>query len=160
ADEVELEEINVNVVDDNSTLVNLWETGELDRIELSASYVDEYEDDENFFVDERPSIIFMRMNHNLDDFQNENIRKSIDMAIDKDSIAYVIVNYGTKTLYSLIPSDFFYYPDEEDFRDANGLFIEGSEEEAKELFDKGLSELDEAELEVEITVSDDEDHQK
>src|SRR5699024_779526 len=160
ADEVELEEINVNVVDDNSTLVNLWETGELDRIELSASYVDEYEDDENFFVDERPSIIFMRMNHNLDEFQNENIRKAIDMAIDKDSMADVILNDGSKPLYSLIPSDFFYSPEEEDFRDANGPFNEGSEEEAKELFDEGLSELDDDELEVELTVSDDEDHQK
>lgn len=160
ADEVELEEINVNVVDDNSTLVNLWETGELDRIELSASYVDEYEDDDNFFVDERPSTIFMRMNHNLDEFQNTNIRKAIDMAIDKESMADVILNDGSKPMYSLIPSDFFYSPDDEDFRDVNGSFNEGSEEEAKELFDEGLDELGEDELEIELTVSDDEDHQK
>src|SRR5699024_11905687 len=37
ADEVELEEINVNVVDDNSTLVNVGKTGEVERIKLSAS---------------------------------------------------------------------------------------------------------------------------
>src|SRR5699024_8276107 len=143
ADEVELEEINVNVVDDNSTLVNLWETGGLDRLELSASYLAEYEDDGNFFVDERTSIILTRMNDKLHELENKNIRKAIDMAIDKDSMADVILNDGSKPLYSLIPSDFFYSPDEEDFRDANGPFNEGSEEEAKELFDEGLSELDE-----------------
>src|SRR5699024_40731 len=119
--------INVNVVDDNSTLVNLWETGELDRIELSSSYVDEYEDDENFFVDERPSIIFMRMNHNLDEFKNENIRKAIDMAIDKDSMADIILKDGSKRLYSFISSVFFYSPEEEDFLYANCLFNEVSE---------------------------------
>src|SRR5699024_8314334 len=54
ADSVELDEVNVNVIKDKSTLVNLWETGELDRIELSSSYVDEYEDDDSFFVEERP----------------------------------------------------------------------------------------------------------
>src|SRR5699024_10667271 len=102
----------------------------------------------------------MRMNHNLDEFQNETSRKAIDMDIDKDSLADVILNDRSKPLYSLIPSDFFYSPEEEDFRDANGPFNEGSEEEAKELFDEGLSELDEDELEVELTVSDDEDHQK
>src|SRR5699024_12752753 len=80
AESVELDEVNVNVIKDKSTLVNLWETGELDRIELSSSYVDEYEDDDSFFVEERPSIIFMRMNHNLDEFQNADIRKAIDMS--------------------------------------------------------------------------------
>src|SRR5699024_12603206 len=63
ADSVELDEVNVNVIKDKSALVNLWENGELDRIELSSSYVEEYEDDESFFVEERLSIIIRGMNH-------------------------------------------------------------------------------------------------
>src|SRR5699024_3605167 len=86
--------------------------------------------------------------------------KAIDMAIDKDSMADVILNDGSKPLYSLIPSAFFYSPAEEDIRDANGPSNAGSEEEAKELFDECLSELDEDEVVVDVTVADDEDHQK
>ena len=160
ADSVELDEVNVNVIKDKSTLVNLWETGELDRIELSSSYVDEYEDDDSFFVEERPSIIFMRMNHNLDEFQNADIRKAIDMSIDKESMTDVILNDGSKPLNALVPSDFSFSPDEEDFRDVNGDFNEGSEEDAQELWEKGLSDLGEDSIDVSLTVSDDEEHQK
>src|SRR5699024_11350663 len=74
ADSVELDEVNVNVIKDKSTLVNLWETGELDRIELSSSYVDEYEDDDSFFVEERTSIIFMRMNQHTAECKNAEMR--------------------------------------------------------------------------------------
>src|SRR5699024_801084 len=87
ADSVKLEEINVSVVKETSTLVNLWETDMLDRIELSAAYVDEYEDNDNFIVEKRPSIIFMRMNHNQEPFQNEKIRQAIEMSINKEGLA-------------------------------------------------------------------------
>lgn len=160
ADTVELDKINVNVVKDTSTLVNLWETDELDRVELSASYVDEYKDDDSFMTEERPSIIFLRMNHNQEAFQNADIRKALDMSVDKESMTDVILNDGSKPLYGLIPADFSFSPDEEDFREVNGSFNEGSQEEAQKLWEEGLSDIGEDELEVKLTVSDDEDHQK
>lgn len=161
ADAVELEEIHVNVVKETSTLVNLWETEELDRVDLSSSYVDEYQDDESFFIEERPSIVFMRVNHNLDPFQNEHIRMAFDMSIDKEGLTEVILNDGSKPLHSLIPADFSFSPEnEQDFRELNGPFNEGSDEEAQELWENGLSDLGEDSLEFELTVSDDEAHQK
>lgn len=161
ADAVELEEINVSVVKETSTAVNLWETDELDRIELSSSYVDEYENDEAFFVEERPSIVFMRVNHNDKAFQNENIRKAFDMSIDKEGLTGTILNDGSKPLHGLVPSDFSFSPgDNEDFRTINGNFNEGSPEDAKELWQQGLEELGEDELSFALTVSDDEVHQK
>lgn len=160
AENVELDKINVNVVKDTSTLVNLWETGELDRIELSSSYVDEYKDDDSFVTEERPSIIFLRMNHNQEAFQNADIRKALDMSVDKESMTDVILNDGSKPLYGLIPSDFSFTSDEEDFRDLNGSFNEGSAEEAQELWEKGLEEIGEEGLDMKLTVSDDESHQK
>lgn len=160
ADNVELDQINVNVVKETSTLVNLWETGKLDRIELSSSYVDEYQDDENFITEERPSIIFLRMNHNEEAFQNADIRKAIDMAVDKESMTDVILNDGSKPLYGLIPSNFSFTSDEKDFREVNGDFNEGTLEEAQELWENGLSDIGEDSLEFKLTVSDDEAHQK
>lgn len=161
ADNVQLDQINVSVVKETSTLVNLWETGELDRVELSASYVDEYENDENFNVEKQPSIVFMRVNHNDELFQNENIRKAIDMSIDKTGLADTILNDGSQPLNGLIPQDFSFSPDDnEDFRDINGEYNEGTPEDAQELWEKGLSELGEDSAEIQLTVSDDEAHQK
>ena len=161
AETVELEEINVSVVKESSTAVNLWETEELDRVELSSSYVDEYGDDDSFLTEERPSIVFMRVNHNEEAFQNENIRKALDMAIDKEGLTDTILNDGSKPLNGLIPRDFSFSPDDnKDFRDINGEFNEGDEEKAQDLFKKGLEEVGEDNLSFKLTVSDDEAHQK
>lgn len=161
ADNVGLEEVNVSVVKETSTAVNLWETGELDRIELSSSYVDEYESDDSFFVEERPSIVFMRVNHNHEAFQNAAIRQAMDMSIEKEGLTDTILNDGSKPLNSLIPNDFSFSPeDNEDFRSINGDFNEGSLEDAQSLWKQGLSELGEESLSMKLTVSDDEAHQK
>ncbi|HLR72820.1 MAG TPA: peptide ABC transporter substrate-binding protein [Pseudogracilibacillus sp.] len=161
AETVNIDKINVNIVKEASTGVNLWETDELDRVELSSSYVDEYESDDSYFTEERPSIVFMRVNHNEEAFQNEKIRKSLDMAIDKEGLTDTILNDGSKPLNGLVPKDFSFSPDDnEDFRDINGEYNEGSKEDAQNLFEEGLSEIDEDSLSFELTVSDDEAHQK
>jgi len=161
ADNVQMEEINMEIVKETSTAVNLWETGELDYITLSSSYVDEYENDESFYIDEQASIVFMRVNHNMEEFQNENIRKAIDMSLDKDGLTDVILNDGSVPLNSLIPYKFSYSPDEEkDFRDINGDFNEGSKEEAQELWEQGLDEVGIDGFEVSLTASDAEAHEK
>lgn len=161
ADNVDMDEIEMLVVKDNSTGLNLWETEELDYAQISSSYVDEYEDDDAFQLDERASIKFMRVNHNMDEFQNENIRKAFDMTIDKEGLTDTILKDGSIPLNAFVPKEFSFSPDdEEDFRDLNGDFNEGSEDEAQELWDEGLSDLDEDEVEIELTTSDDEDHEK
>lgn len=161
ADAVEIDTVNVNVVKETTTAVNLWETGELDRVELSSSYVDEYENEEEYFVEDRPSIVFMRVNHNEEAFQNEDIRKAIDLSINKDGLTDTILNDGSKPLNGLIPKDFSFDPEgNKDFRDINGEFNEGSPEDAQELWEKGLAEIGKDKLTFELTVSDDEAHQK
>lgn len=161
ADAVNVDEINVNVVKETSTGVNLWETEAVDRILLSSAYVDEFQSDESFNTEVRPSIVFMRFNHNLEQFQNANIRQAIDMAIDKKGLTDTILNNGSVPLYSLVPYEFSYSPDEEkDFRELNGEFNQGSVEEAQELWEEGLSEIGSDGFEVALTVADDENHVK
>ncbi|WP_085994057.1 peptide ABC transporter substrate-binding protein [Oceanobacillus senegalensis] len=160
ADAVQTEQINVNVVKETSTAVNLWETDEVDRLLLSSSYVDQYKDNEAFHITELPRIVFMRFNHNLEHFQNANIRKAIDMAINKQGLTDTILNNGSIPLYSLIPSKFSFTEDGEDFRELNGPFNQGSVEESQALWEEGLSELGTDSIEFTLTVSDDEAHQK
>ncbi|MUK87662.1 peptide ABC transporter substrate-binding protein [Ornithinibacillus sp. L9] len=161
ADAVNLDGINVNVVKEISTAVNLWETEAVDRITISSAYVDEYRNDESFNNEVIASIVFMRFNHNLEHFQNANIRKAIDMAIDKEGLTSTILNNGSEPLYSLVPYEFSYSPDEEkDFRELNGEFNQGSAEDAQALWEQGLSEIGSDGFEFALTVADDDNHVK
>lgn len=160
AETVKLEEVNVFVVKESSTELNLWETGKLDRVELSAATVDQYQDNENFsFVDDA-EVRFLRFNHTLEALGNENIRRAIDMGWDKKAHAEVILNNGSKSLYGLIPKGFSTSPDGEDFRELNGPLNKGTIEEAQAFLDKGLKEIGKDSATISIMSSDDESMMK
>lgn len=160
AETVKLEEVNVFVVKESSTELNLWETGKLDRVELSAATVDQYQDNENFsFVDDA-EVRFLRFNHTLEALGNENIRRAIDMGWDKKAHAEVILNNGSKPLYGLIPKGFSTSPDGEDFRELNGPLNKGTIEEAQAFLDKGLKEIGKDSATISIMSSDDESMMK
>ncbi|ASN06680.1 peptide ABC transporter substrate-binding protein [Virgibacillus necropolis] len=160
AETVKLEEINTFVVKEASTELNLYETHELDRVDLTAATVDEYQDDETFsFVDDA-EIRFLRFNHTLEALGNENIRRAIDMGWDKKAHAEVILNNGSKPLYALVPKGFSTSPDGKGFRDLNGPFNQGTFEEAQAFLDKGLEEIGKETATISIMSSDDESMMK
>jgi oligopeptide transport system substrate-binding protein len=160
ADVVKLDKIQVNVVKENSTAVNLYETEELDRITLSSAYVDQYRDSEDFQVIPQGSVIFMRFNNTHEVLGNVNVRRGMDMAIDKEGLANVILNDGSTALYSHVPKNFSSSPDGKPFRDFNGDFNKGTAEEAAEYFTTGLAEAGVDGLTVSLLSSDAESHQK
>jgi oligopeptide transport system substrate-binding protein len=160
ADVVKLEEIQVHVVKENATSVNLYETEELDRTALSSAYVDQYKDSEDFEVIPQASIIFMRFNNTHEVLGNANVRRGMDMAIDKEGLANVILNNGSTALYSHVPSNFSTSPDGTPFREYNGDFNKGTAEEAAEYFTTGLAEAGVDELTVSLLSSDAESHRK
>lgn len=59
---VKLEEINFNVVKDKSTEVNLYDSGQIDRVALTAEFVDKYKSDPNFKERAEVGIQFLRLN--------------------------------------------------------------------------------------------------
>ncbi|MFZ3580345.1 peptide ABC transporter substrate-binding protein [Virgibacillus sp. DJP39] len=160
AETVKLNEVNVFVVKEASTELNLYETNELDRINLSASTVDQYQDDETFSLVDDAEIRFLRFNHNLETLGNENIRRAIDMGWDKKAHAEVILNNGSKPLYGLVPEGFSTSPGNEGFRELNGPFNQGTYEEAQGFLDKGLEEIGKESATISIMSSDDESMMK
>lgn len=157
---VKLDKINVFVVKDPSTGVNLYETNKVDRVVLTSALVDEYIKDENYNNILEPEIVFLRFNHNHPVLGNVDIRRAINMAIDKESLTDVILKNGSTALNGVVPSGFFKSPDEQDFRELNGDINTGTIEEAQALWEKGLKATDQAEVTVSINIEDSEDHKK
>lgn len=154
ADAVKLEEINVFIVKDASTGVNLWDTGKIDRVELTAAYVDQYKDKKEFKDNALALTGFLRFNHHHDVLKNKNIRKAISLGIDKEGLTNVIMKNGASPLYGIVPAGYFFSPDKKDFRELNGNINKGTAEEAKQYWDKGLEEIGKSEVKISLHLAD------
>lgn len=144
ADTVQLEEIDVKVIKETSTAVNLFQTGELDQAELNAEFVDEYRSSEHFQVVEDPYLYFFKFNQDAHEaLANVDARKAISMAIDRQSLTDVILNNGSVPATGYVPSNFVTVPgtDGKDFREVQGPLVEHNVEKAQEHWQSALDEL-------------------
>src|SRR5690625_2151419 len=153
---VSLEKINFNVIKDPQTGVDLYESGEVDRTDLTSDFVDQYSVQDDFVVTPETSLYYLKLNQTESDaLANVNIRKALSKAIDKQSLVDELLNDGSLESNGFVPQDFAKQPEtEEDFRDINGELLTFDTEEAQELWEKGLDEIDEEEIELEILSGD------
>jgi oligopeptide transport system substrate-binding protein len=152
-DTVKLEEINVNVVKETSTAVNLYETGEIDRVALSGEFALQYKGHEEYQTYLEPVIFWFKFNQKNEALANVNIRKAISMAIDRQAMVDNILANGSVVANYAVPKDFVFH-NGKDFRDGNGDLLAYDPEKAKEYWQKGLEELGKTELELEILGGD------
>lgn len=149
AENVQLEQINVRVVKDTATGVNLYETGEVDRAGLSAEFVDKYSTSEDYQVIDEPVLFYVKMNQENEILSNVNARKAIQMAIDRQGITNTILNNGSVPSGGHMPQNFAQHPESgEDFRELNGDLVQTDLEKAQDLWATAKEELgiEEAEL--------------
>ncbi|WJQ01013.1 peptide ABC transporter substrate-binding protein [Geobacillus stearothermophilus] len=154
-DTVKLEKINVKVVKETATMVNLYDTKKADRVILSAEFVDKYKNDKNFHTYLEPSIFWLRMNTKKEPLNNVNARKAIAMAIDKEAMVNTLFNNGSVVANYAVPKDFVTGPDGKDFRDANGDLVSYNVDEAKKLWEQAKKELGKDKFTIELLNYDD-----
>ncbi|SDY31099.1 peptide ABC transporter substrate-binding protein [Salimicrobium album] len=156
ADTVELEEIDVKVIKETSTAVNLFQSGELDQAELNAEFVDEYRSSEHFNVVENPYLYFFKFNQEHEVLGNADARKAMSMAIDRKSLTDVILNDGSVPANGYVPSNFVTVPgsDGKDFREVQGPLVGHDVEKAKEHWDKALEALGKDSVTLELMGDD------
>ncbi len=156
---VNVDKIEMNVVKDTSTAVNLYKKGQLDRIDLTGDYVNEYKDSEEYHTFLTGATSYLKMNQGKDgettDLANLHIRKAINMAVNKQEIVDTILNNGSIVIQGNVPKGLAENPETgEDFRAENGALVEYDVEQAKNEWQKGLKELGKEELEFTLTTSD------
>lgn len=154
ADDVKLEEINFNIVLDEQPRVNLYERGEVDRVGLSAEFVDKFRNDPNFASTLEPTVFFLRVNEAKNPaLKNVNIRQALNKAFDREAITSVILNNGSVPLTGLVPANFLKV-NGEDFRKAAGDLVTKDLEAAKTHWETGLKEIGKKEVTLELLGSD------
>ncbi|MBM7571530.1 peptide ABC transporter substrate-binding protein [Aquibacillus albus] len=142
ADAVTLEEINVSVVKETSTAVNLYTTGDVDRAGLTAEYVEQYAGTDEFRTLPEPVLFYLKMNQANEALANQDIRKAIAMSIGKQDLVDVILANGSVVSTGAVPQNFTAHPETgEDFREINGDLIVEDKAKAQEHWQAGLEAL-------------------
>ncbi|MBE1553283.1 peptide ABC transporter substrate-binding protein [Sporosarcina limicola] len=160
AENVKLEKVNVFVVKDPSSGINLYETGKIDRVKLTSALVDQYKEKEDFKNVKAAGTVFLRFNHNNPALKNVNLRKAVNMAIDREGLTDVILKDGSSPIYGVVAESFYFSPDKVDYRELNGDFNKGTPAEAKEYWEKALAEIGQKEVKVSLNIADTDEMKK
>ncbi|EKF37141.1 peptide ABC transporter substrate-binding protein [Bacillus xiamenensis] len=140
---VSMTKITFKVSKDPQAAVNAFEAGEADITpKLSTpAIISQYEGDKRMKRLLEPTVFWLKMNQGNKSLKNENIRRAIATAIDKEAFVNDVLQNGSVAAYYQIPKDFVYDENGKDFRDGMPKYLKTNKKEAKKLFEKGLKEL-------------------
>ncbi|OLP64904.1 Dipeptide-binding protein DppE precursor [Bacillus pumilus] len=136
---VNLDRVKWLMISDRNTDYQMFQSGDLDTAFVPAELSQDLLKSKNVQIEDQAGLFFYRLNVNMEPFQNKNIRKAFQMAINpKDIVKYVTKNEEK-------PAQAFVSPgildeDGEDFRKAGGDLVTNDASEAVKLLEKGLKE--------------------
>ncbi|SDQ24589.1 peptide ABC transporter substrate-binding protein [Carnobacterium viridans] len=160
-DTVILDEINTQVVKEVGTGLNLFESGELDSINLSGDFVAQYTENPDFKTNGKAWINYIEVNHAVPELANENIRKALTYAINRQGFTDNVLLDGSQPTFGHVPNGLAKNPETGvDFREDAGDVVEYNVETAQEAWQAGLDELGTESISLELTTSDSEDSKK
>ena len=140
---VNIQKVEIDIVKDTATGVNLYESGELDNQELSSEYVTEYRDTPDFWSHTLFVTWWTVPNQKVPILQNENIRRALQIGFDRKALVDKLLNNGSEAATGYVP-DGIAGPGDQTFREAQGPVLpEYDPEKAKELWQKGVEEVGE-----------------
>lgn len=146
ADSVKLAGIKYNFVMDTNTIINLYETDELDVMLVQPEFLDTYRGAAGFVSVTEPVTEYLKFNFNDRFFSNENIRRAFSLSLDRVTYINNFMRTGSTPAYAYVP-DSIHGPNGTGFRSAYGdLYYDigtnpNALQEAKDLLAKGLEEV-------------------
>lgn len=158
-DSVKLDTINVDVVKETGTAVNLYNSGEKDRAGLSGEFAAQYANDKNLVKTEEATVFYLKLNQKRGGktdtpLANVNIRKAIAQAFNKEELTKNVLANGSVPANYLVPKNFTFDENSKDFRDVNGDMNKFDATAAKDSWEKGLKELGVKKVELEFLGDD------
>jgi len=140
ADNVALEQIEISIIDDETTALNMFKNNQLDMIGLpfTGIHPDSIPDlleKELIETTNVPATTICCFNLDKPPFNNVNIRKAFALALNRKEIVENITQTGETPGLKILPDHFLPNQSEPNFKD-------GDVESALSYFNKGLKELD------------------
>ncbi|MCD8028999.1 MAG: peptide ABC transporter substrate-binding protein [Erysipelotrichaceae bacterium] len=146
ADVVQVNTVTINLAQDQSAAALQFDSGELDYCIISSSLVDSYSDSEYYSTINNGYLWYLHVNFENEYLANENIRKGLSAAIDREDLCDNILKDGSSPASGFVPAELTTNSDGQDFAEACGDLLEEYEinynlKKAQEYIDAGLEEL-------------------
>ncbi|MFK9095292.1 peptide ABC transporter substrate-binding protein [Bacillus salipaludis] len=143
AKDVTLTKINFNVSKDPQASANAFTAGEADitpRL-AQAAIISQFAGSDELIQYLEPSMWWLKINEKNPALKNINIRKAIALSIDKKALVEDVLANGSIPAGFIVPKEFAYDKNHKAFRETTKEYQKMNKEEAKKLWEKGLSEL-------------------
>lgn len=138
---VKIDTVNMKVIKDQSTALNLYKANQLSRVTLSATDVPNYINDKEYSTLEQFRTYYLQFNTKADGVSNENIRKALSYAIDTKTMCSTVLKNGSENADGLIPTKMSSGDGATAFRSQAGAVVSFDAAKAKEYWAKGVKEL-------------------
>ncbi|GMG68019.1 peptide ABC transporter substrate-binding protein [Tetragenococcus halophilus] len=161
-DKVNLDKINVSVVKEASTGLNLFNDGQIDDVVLTGELAQQNADNPEYQSVKESRTSYIELNEADEDspFRNKNLRLALSYALDRDSIVNQVLGDGSISSTNLVPEGTGTDPESgEDFTEVSDSTLEYDVDKAQEYWEKAKDELDVDSLEIDL-LSDDQDGAK
>lgn len=161
AKNVKMEQIDIEVIKETSTGVNLFENGDVQYTTLANEYAKQYKDSADYQTQLKFLYGYLSYNEKREATGNAHLRKALSLAVDKEAFTKTILNDGSEALNGIIPANYANNPEtHEDFRTENGDFLAYDVEAAQTEWKKAQEELGISEIDLELLTSDTEASKK
>ncbi|MFD2307115.1 peptide ABC transporter substrate-binding protein [Enterococcus termitis] len=159
---VQLDKIEVKVVKEAPTSLNLFQDGQADDVILSGELAQQMADDPELVIQKEARTSYLEFNQRDADspYHNENLRKAISYSIDRDAVVERILGDGSIASTGLVPEGMSFSPkDNKDFAEENKNVLKADKEAAKKYWEAAKKELGISSFKFDI-VGDDTDSTK
>ena len=138
-DQIKISDIKIELINDTSESLELFEDGYLDVTAITADQYQEFKDDKRLTPYFDGSVWYLEYNLKNKFLGNKKIRKALDMALDKEELGEVLGKMG-EPAYGYVPKTILGL--NKSFREEAGdTFSHYNGDEARKLFAEGLKEL-------------------
>nr|WP_319488942.1 peptide ABC transporter substrate-binding protein [uncultured Caproiciproducens sp.] len=151
---VKVDTINIKIIKEQSTALNLYKAGQLSRVQLSAADVPSYKDNAEFKTHAIFRTTFLQFNTTAKGVSNLNIRKALSLAIDNTTLTTSILNNGSEAANGVVPKAMSSGVTNQIMGSLQGELKTFDAAKAKEYWNKGVAELGKA-PELSIVLDDD-----
>ena len=165
AKNVGIEKITIRVVKEANTRASMWDSGEIDETYLSGDLIERYKDDKQLVSELDWGMYFMYISPFTQtpapEFANEDLRKAIMYAIDREELTNLVLKDGSLPADFIIPNGMSVSGYDKNFRDAPGAFSEKlyNEEKYKKHWEAAKAALGDN-ITIPFTIDDNETNKK
>lgn len=160
ADNVNLDTVNFQYLPETATALNLYDSGQLDVIELTGNFAVQNQNNEDYKTYPIPRTNYIEVNHETPGLDNLNIRRALYQAIDREAFVNNILQNGSIATNGFVSREVAWnHETEADFRDDATIETYYDLEVAQENWENGLAEANLEGLSLEMVAADDEESQ-